>query len=140
MKCPRCSSRQLRVGVVFSGELTCQFHSDDAIDVLDTAALDSIWDPGAECACLQCSWSGRVSEAGFHEAEEEEDSQPALSEEELLAIQRELDSEECPEELAGMIRSLVKTVKTLQTQLQIVRRTSRRREGDEGVPGDTHIF
>ena len=137
MKCPKCGGRKLRVGVVLAGEVTCQFDTDHDMQVLQPAALDSSWDPNAECSCLSCSWSGTAAQAGLPL---EVAQSGGLSPNELQTIEQELQAGDCPPQLAEAIRSLIETVRTLQNQLQIVQNMNRRNtKGGAGL-GDTTIF
>src|SRR5262245_42351665 len=60
MRCPRCQCTQLKLGIVFAGEVACTFRNGEVVELLDAGALDSYWSDDSTCQCMNCSWSGRV--------------------------------------------------------------------------------
>jgi len=66
MRCPQCGSARLRVEVIFTGKVDCDFAGANGLEVLNPVSLDSAFGQSSECHCLYCKWDGTVAEAEIH--------------------------------------------------------------------------
>lgn len=119
MRCPACGSTKLKIGVVFTGEVACEFRNGSVVEILESATLDSAWDDQSRCGCLACDWSGRVHELRGRRLE---DVAPVrkLTESELHGIERDLVLGKCPRRLERRVGKVVDAVRKLRLQTQIL--------------------
>jgi hypothetical protein len=143
MRCPACASTKLRIGVVFTGEVACEFRNGSVVEILEGSTLQSAWDDESRCSCLTCNWSGFV-----HDLRSLEDLVPdrklsdrKLSESELLGMERDLLLGKCPKRLERRVGKVVDAVRKLQTQLQILETLDRaKNKGRRIKQSDTAIL
>ena len=140
MRCPSCGSTKLRIGVVFSGEVACEFRNGSVVEILENTTLDSTWDDASDCRCAQCSWSGQVHDLRGRRLE---DVAPArkLTESELHGIERDLVLGKCPRRLERRVGKVVDAVRKLRLQMQILETLERAQgKGRKVRQSDTAIL
>jgi hypothetical protein len=119
MRCPACASTKLKIGVVFTGEVACEFRNGSVVEILESAMLDSVWDDGSQCSCLACNWSGRVHDLRGRSLEDVSPDRK-LTESELHGIERDLVLGKCPRRLERRVGKVVDAVRKLRLQMQIL--------------------
>ena len=137
--CPVCGGKRLRIDVIFSGSVACEFYSDSAFELCETASLDSHWHDGSECECEGCGWKGCVGEA--RDKAHLGNAQASL-ELDLLQLEKEIEAGSCPREIAGPAMNLIKAVRKLRVQVDLLERinNSLSRQDGAGNPSDTALF
>ena len=137
--CPVCGGKRLRINVIFSGSVACEFHSNSAFELCETASLDSHWHDGSECECEGCGWQGCVGDA---RSKDRTDDTNASLELDLLQLEKEIEAGDCPRHIAGPALNLIKAVRKLRVQVELLERISSaqsKRDGEEN-PNDTVLF
>lgn len=139
MRCPVCRSTKLKIGVVFAGEVACEFRDGAVVEVLENAAIDSYWDEQSRCRCAACGWSGSVREAGQRgPVPAQADS---LTSSELAAIERDLAADRCPPALKPHVERLLEAIGRLKIEAHILERVQRAQQKSGPVAdGDTAIL
>lgn len=129
MRCPACGCTKLRLGVVFAGEVSCSFREGGVVEVLDAPPFDSHWDDNSPCQCLECDWSGRVSDIGASVESDlillQRTSPDPLSKRELEEIERTVLSGDCPPCISEDVRMLIGVIRQLQKHVQILETVAR---------------
>ncbi|MBX3441633.1 MAG: hypothetical protein KF774_04440 [Planctomyces sp.] len=130
MRCPQCHGRNLRIGVVLTGSMTCRFGVDHPVEVLEATEFDSFWNPEGDCECLSCSWTGIVADAAETEADLEHIA--AYDLQELRALENDVASGDCPDELVQHVRRLIESVRRLKALWEVAQRARRKGSGRNG--------
>lgn len=120
---PACGSTKLRIGVVFSGEIACEFRHGAVVEILENSVLDSAWDDESECRCVECRWSGRVEEV--RDSAQSRSVATAAKTSGSAAMERDLLDGKCPSGLEQPVRGVLDAVRLLKTQLQILETVER---------------
>jgi hypothetical protein len=140
MRCPACASTKLRIGVVFTGEVACEFRNGSVVEILEGSTLQSAWDDESRCSCLTCNWSGHVHDLRGRSLEDLVRDRNLL-ETELLGMERDLLLGKCPKRLEHRVGKVVGAVRKLQTQLQILETLERaKNKGRRVTQSDTAIL
>jgi hypothetical protein len=140
MRCPACASTKLRIGVIFTGEVACEFRNGSVVEILEGSTLQSAWDDESRCSCLTCNWSGHVHDLRGR-ALEDLVRDRNLPETELLGMERDLLLGKCPKRLERRVGKVVDAVRKLQTQLQILETLERAgNKGRRVTQSDTAIL
>lgn len=63
-RCPKCHHGNLRISVVFTGTVDIHIPKSDPDEweVTDSEPGDSEWDADSDVECLDCDWTGSMSE------------------------------------------------------------------------------
>lgn len=131
MNCPQCGSPYLKVAVVFTGDIACDFSKDEEFELLDTVALDSYWDHASPCRCLHCEWQGCIRHAQSGPGDVHPEQQvnaprlgdaDAMTAERLQEIKEALADGYCNPPWRGYLEELVVEVERLQALLTAVTR------------------
>jgi len=142
MRCPRCRCTKLKLGIVFAGEVACTFRDDEIVEVLETGSLDSYWSEDSACQCIECGWSGRVADLRRPAQPARGKSEPAAERTRRLAeIERQVEEGSCPKSIRSDVQQMMRMVRQLQKQVQILESVSRAGRRQQLVSGsDTAIF
>ena len=142
MRCPSCRCTKLKLGIVFAGEVACTFRDDEIVEVLETGSLDSYWSESSACQCIECGWSGRV--ADLLRSTRNGRGAQALAVERarrLTEIERSVEAGRCPATLRGDVQQMLRMIRQLQKQVQILETVTRAGRRGQLVHGnDTAIF
>lgn len=129
MHCPQCGHSSLRVSVVFTGAIACEFQSEEEFELLDSVSLESEWDDDSACECLSCDWRGRVREARSAVADRSADERgesrqgeerAMLTEEYLQDIKDRLAVGYCNPLWRGYLEDLIAEVERLHSLLETI--------------------
>jgi hypothetical protein len=142
MRCPRCRCTKLKLGIVFAGEVACTFRDDEIVEVLETGSLDSYWSEDSACQCIECGWSGRVAELRRSARPVRGGSDPAVDRSRhLTEIERQVEEGNCPKSIRGDVQQMMRMIRQLQKQVQILETVTRAGRRQQLVSGsDTAIF
>lgn len=143
MRCPRCQCTQLKLGIVFAGEVACTFRNGEVVEVLDAGALDSYWSDDSACQCMNCSWAGRVRDLRSP-ARPRSRTPAALSPrpaDRLAVIERHAADGSCPRAIRKDVQQLIGMIRRLQQQVRILETVQRATDAGR-IPdnSDTVIF
>lgn len=138
MRCPNCGGQRLRIDVVFSGSVACEFQSNSSFELYETASLDSHWHDDSDCQCEACGWHGTVHNARHGSLE----SHSGRSiEQDLEQLQKEVDAGSCPAEIAEPVEHLIDSVRKLRVQVALLERINRALSKKGGADSrDTVLF
>lgn len=131
MRCPACGSTKLRIGVVFSGEIACEFRHGAVVEILENSVLDSSWDDNSKCRCVACHWSGRVEAVRDPVRALRGARSPAPPSRTVEAaagmagIERDVVDGKCPAGLQRPVRNILDAIRQLKTQVQILETVER---------------
>ena len=140
MRCPECQSRMLKVGVSFTGAVSCQFGDGNKFRLLEKVSLNSDFPDEAECHCLTCQWDGQVRDIRIDPAQAKvRSSLSGKSPTGSLMSQRELEriadeARKFDAEPKKVSERLIQEVRRLHALLESVTRIS-----ESGDAGDTRI-
>lgn len=143
MKCPSCGGQRLRIEVVFSASVACEFGANSSFEMYEPAALDSHWHDRSECACDACGWTGFVQDArdGVETTLGSDWDHDPDSRFDLECLEREIEQGTCPTEIADPVKHLIEVVHNLQRQVKLLQRVnSAISRSGEGDPHDTKLF
>lgn len=139
MRCPTCRCTKLKLGIVFAGEVACTFRDDEIVEVLETGSLDSYWSDDSACQCIDCGWSGRV--ADLRRSSRHVPAEPAPRAARLADIERQIESQNCPRSIRNDVQQMMRMIRQLQKQIQILETISRAGRRQQLVSGsETAIF
>lgn len=144
MRCPRCRCTQLKLGIVFAGEVACTFRNGEVVEVLDAGALDSYWSDDSACQCIHCGWTGRVRD--LKSSAERRSRPPAggatpRALDRIAEVERQVAEGTCPRAIRQDVEQLLGMIRQLQKEVQILEMVTRAREAGRLSSGsDTVIF
>jgi len=143
MRCPRCQCTQLKLGIVFAGEVACTFRDGEVVEVLDAGALESYWSEDSSCQCIHCGWSGHVRDV-------RPASQPRVRgrsnlstrpKDRLAELERMTAQGSCPKSIQKDVQQLIGMIRRLQKQVQILETVQRASDaGRISKESDTVVF
>lgn len=144
MRCPRCRCTQLKLGIVFAGEVACTFRNGEVVEVLDAGALDSYWSDDSACQCINCGWTGRVRDlkpGAERRSRPQTAATTGRSPDRLADVERQAADGSCPKAIRQDVQRLLEMIRHLQKEVQILEMVTRAREAGRLASGsDTVIF
>ncbi len=140
MRCPECGGSRLRLGVVLTGEVSCEFQAGGIPEVIETSPLDSHWDDDSSCHCLNCTWTGRVRDL-LDRIPDKNAPRPHLPDAELEAIERSVLTGDCPPQIRDDVKRLTALIRDLHKQVRILETVARANTRGRGRGGqDTEVL
>ena len=127
MKCPICSSTSLGINVRFTSQVACSFSSDNDFRLIEGVELDSEWNDGSPCACLNCNWKGTVRAARLGKPTDvisESNEFESVTKEELQELKRLLAVEDCSPRIREQVQKMMGEVERMGSILEMLARVT----------------
>lgn len=147
MRCPHCSSNDLKIEVSFSAPVACKFKGENDVEfeLMERVMLNSHWNGESQCGCLNCNWTGMVCDASSSPVEVSNTGAIAsesggaigwFTAEDQQELKHLLEAEECPLALRKHVKKLMSEVGRLSSLLDNM---SRIQEKSGTTDGDTFV-